>query len=118
MNDNLFFSRYTYLFVSSKGRYLIYNSRTNSFLEVDGNLYNQLLECKKKQSKITILDSEFVSLLWKRKMIVSEGEDDNFLLELQYETDRSSYSKYILGLSVVPTLACNFSCHYSNEIII
>lgn len=115
MDENLVFSRYTHMFVSSTGKYLVYNSRTNTFLEVNDSLYKQLLECKEKQGSVAGFNNEMLSLLRKKKVVVSEGGDDDFLLELQYETDRRNYSKYTLGLSVVPTLACNFSCHYCFE---
>lgn len=108
-------SRYTYLFISSKKKYLVYNSRTNSLFEISKELYYQLLECKEDKRKIEYLDDEIISFLSERKIIIREEEDSNFLLEHQYETDRRTYSKYILGLTIVPTLACNFSCHYCFE---
>lgn len=46
MAENLSISRYTYLFVSSKKKNLVYNSRTNTFLEVSDDLYKELLKCK------------------------------------------------------------------------
>lgn len=115
MAENLSISRYTYLFVSSKKKNLVYNSRTNTFLEVSDDLYKELLKCKDDKRNIRKIDIDVLSSLLKRKIIVEAMEDDDFLLEHQYETDRRSYSKYVLGLTLVPTLGCNFSCYYCFE---
>ena len=81
MAENLSISRYTYLFVSSKKKNLVYNSRTNTFLEVSDDLYKELLKCKDDKRNIRKIDIDVLSSLLKRKIIVEAMEDDDFLLE-------------------------------------
>ncbi|EGF58014.1 radical SAM domain protein [Bacteroides fluxus YIT 12057] len=79
------------------------------------NLYEQLQACIADSDNINNLDDETVDFLYKKKIIVEKDKDDLFLLNYQYETDRSTYSKNVLGLTIAPTLACNFSCSYCFE---
>lgn len=115
MAEKLLVSKYTYLFTSSNGKKLVYNSRTNAFLEVNQELYDKLQDYKQKNQAVKELEDDITKSLYSRKILVKTEDDEDFLLEMQYETDRRSYSKYIMGLTIVPTLACNFSCHYCFE---
>lgn len=108
-------SKYSYMFVSSKKKNLVYNSITNSLFEVTSELYEQLKACMEDNENIKKIDEETIDFLLKKKILVEKGEDECFLLNYQYETDRCTYSKDALGLTVVPTLACNFSCAYCFE---
>lgn len=109
-------SKYTYQFISSKNEYLIYCSHTNSFLKLTADLYEFLKDCKEDNSLIDQIDDDLLSLLRKYKIIVSEDEDNIFLLKHQFEEDQTTYSSSSLGLVLVPTLACNFDCPYCFEI--
>jgi len=114
-NRNLVLSKYTYLFVSQEQKHFVYCSRNNSFFAIEHDMFLQLLRCKDDKTEIKNLDEESISFLRERKILVESGEDELFLLECQYETDKRAYSKHAIGLTVAPTLGCNFSCHYCFE---
>lgn len=95
--------------------FLVYCSRSNSFMSLSENLYNLLLRCKKDTSLISQIDQSILPLLQKNGIVVGETEDDAFLLRHHYETDKKAYSGTNLLLTIVPTLDCNFSCAYCFE---
>ncbi|MDR1654084.1 MAG: radical SAM protein [Prevotellaceae bacterium] len=108
-------SKYIYTFVSSKGEFLIYCSRTNSFLKLTKELFEFISEIKKDSSLINEFDESLISLFVKNKILVVANEDDDYLLERQFEEDTITYSQKTLGLTLVPTLSCNFDCPYCFE---
>jgi uncharacterized protein len=112
---NNIISKYVYQFVSSRNDYLIYCSQTNSFLKLTPELYDFLLQCKENSSLITELNDDLLNLFVKYKIIVSEGENDNYLLKREFYENQTAYSAAALGLILVPTSACNFDCHYCFE---
>lgn len=108
-------SKYVYTFISSKNENLIYCSRSNSFLKVSQRIFDFINECKNTPSLLKELDGNVLTLLKKNKIIVGVDDDKDYLLEHQVVTDQRTYSKSILGLTLVPTLACNFDCPYCFE---
>lgn len=110
-------SKYTYMFVSSKGVNLIYNSRTNSLCQVDNQLYSTLKQCKENDSIVETnkIASATFNILCSNKMLVRPEEDDDFLLKHQYETNVNTYYNSTLLLVLVPTTECNFACSYCFE---
>lgn len=108
-------SKYVYQFVSSKGEYLIYCSRSNSFLKLSKDLSKYIEECKNDSSLLNDLDVELLEALKKHKIIVHKNEDNDFLLERQFLEDQITFSTSTIGLVLVPTLACNFNCPYCFE---
>ena len=111
-DKSLYVSRYTYLFISSTGKHLVYNSRSNSFMEINKELYHQLQSCQTENTAVENLKEQEKSMLCQRAIIVGPQGDDDFLLEHQYLTDKYSLSKQSLGLTIAPTLGCNFACPY------
>lgn len=108
-------SRYIYWFKSSRDKYLVYNSRYNSFYEISETMLKNLDELKKDICYIDYMSNDIICMLEKYKIIVSKDDDDDFVLELQYRTDRATFSKSKLGLVLVPSLGCNFACNYCFE---
>ncbi len=108
-------SKYVYQFISSEGCPLVYCSRSNSFLELNLDLYNYLSKCRKIPSLIDDLDENLIELFISNKIIVKQEDDDDFLLEHHFTTDMISYSNRRLGIVVAPTIGCNFDCSYCFE---
>lgn len=108
-------SKYTYLFISSKGENLVYCSRTNAFCKVSKDLYSLLEQGAKDPSFILEIDPSSLKILIENKIIIQKGDDEDFLLKHQYETNIQTYLNSTLLLILVPSLDCNFKCHYCFE---
>lgn len=108
-------SKYTYLFISSKNKYLAYNSRSNSFIELSSGLFEHLKSAQIAPSLLQELNSEVLDLLCMHKMIVDEKEDTHFVTDLQFKTMQDTYSQSTIGLTIAPTNNCNFRCPYCFE---
>lgn len=108
-------SKYAYFFTSSKGEFLAYCSRSNSFMKLSKALYEYLYNAKKSNAQIDNIDDALFNHLKKNKLVVTDTEDQDFLLKHQYEEDQVTFHSSSLGLVLVPTLGCNFDCPYCFE---
>lgn len=107
------YSQYNYLFISSTGKYLLYNSETNSFAELDKGLYKQLAKMK-DTGVLEDVDQETVVALKKAKIVLSQNNDTIFLdKKLKYYLN--TFQPTALGFALAPTTACNFKCPYCFE---
>lgn len=115
--EDFIISRYTYLFVSSKKKYLVYNSRRNSFLELPKKLFQTLNSIKENKSQIKnkTFDVGILNTLCDAGIIVKQNDDENYVFERQLDYLRNTYSQDILHLTIAPTTACNFRCSYCFE---
>ena len=84
-------------------------------MEINKELYHQLQSCQTENTAVENLKEQEKSMLCQRAIIVGPQGDDDFLLEHQYLTDKYSLSKQSLGLTIAPTLGCNFACPYCFE---
>ena len=112
---NYIISKYTHNFVTSKGVYLTYCSRTNSFMSLTKELFEFIDQMRENPLLINELDKSLFELFKSHKIIVNDYEDDDFLLKRQFHEDQISYSQSSLALVIVPTLSCNFDCPYCFE---
>ncbi len=108
-------SKYVYQFVSSRKEHLIYCSRTNAILKLSEGLSQHIEECKEEPLLLEELEDELLELFKKHKIVVSAEEDQDFLLERRFLEDQITFSTATVGLVLVPTLGCNFSCPYCFE---
>lgn len=115
MGKECVISKYVFIFRMSDGTNLVYNSLTNSFLEVGDDVYNVLNDNDTMPAALQLLSNDDLRILQENKIIVGVGEDDAFLNEHQYETNVADYNSEYLFLTLVPTLSCNCSCNYCFE---
>lgn len=108
-------STYTYLFVSSQNKYLAYNSRSNSFVELSERLFNHLKSAQTTPSLLEEINTDVLDLLYKHKIIVEDDEDIRFITDLQFKTLRTTFSQSTIGLTIAPANDCNFRCFYCFE---
>lgn len=105
------FSKYNYLFKSENYGYLNYNSITNSFIKLDEDLCNMLINNDFKD-----LDGNDIEKLKELKVIVNKNFDNDYYLELKTAYYSSVFNKQRLSLTIAPTLNCNFDCTYCYEL--
>lgn len=107
-------SKYNHMFESSKHGYLIYNSLSNSFIELNHDSY---IELKKIKENIQDYDFEkapgFKEQLREAKIIVDNDLDEFYWIKLSKHLRR--YDKSGMSLTIAPTLHCNFACDYCYE---
>lgn len=101
-----------------KGRYLIVKNKLSKF-NVIAHKDDNILIFNSLNNTFTILDKDYdiensdeVDFLEKQGIIVNEDEDE----------DKKAFIKYIntcdervLGITIMPTMACNFRCTYCYE---
>lgn len=107
-------SRYTF-FISQDDRFYIYNTLSNSLLEVDNIIFHHLIECKNKVCDIDCsnIDQDIFQELHKR-LFITDNDDDDFLkyksiISMQRRNDT------VMHLTLAPTMECCFNCHYCFE---
>lgn len=109
-------SRYNFLFHSEKISYALFNSRMLSFSILDKKTYEILSAVKNDiHSVSSLLSQDEINRLKKKKVLVQDHEDDNYLGMLRYRKQLQSYTSKTLGMVVCPTLSCNFACPYCYE---
>lgn len=104
-------SRYNYFF-SKKGRFFLYNSISNGFLEMDEDVYTSMREAFNERRHYDC-DDELLSLLRKMKVLDVNDEDEVNQIELTHNL--RTFNNSTLQLTINPTLGCNFACPYCFE---
>lgn len=99
-------------FFKTDSEFLIYNSMSNSFAELNKETYYYLID-KESNNDDDIDDSDLKKVLLDMKVLI-ENEKDEFN-ELKYLANLKRYNDRVLNLTINPTLNCNFSCEYCYE---
>lgn len=107
-------SRFNYIWPSDEpGKLILFNSLTTALVEIS-ELYAGLLEQSIiDYDAITSFARLFLDGL-KQGGFVLEDEIDELKI-LQYNYNNTKYNRSVLGLTVAPTLRCNFQCAYCYE---
>ena len=107
------YSKYNILFHSKKYGFLLYNSESNSFAELEQDLYDKLLKIKHKELDIDTLDVLLLDELKNAKIFIEDDNVFNGQKKLMYYL--SNFNTTRLGLAIAPTTFCNFNCSYCYE---
>ena len=111
----MLWSRYNTLFHSKRFGYFLYNALSNTLLEIDQARYRSLEKARDCGLGSEHLENQFFSLLRKHKMLVTDGEENRLLLARQARRHTLGFDASRLGLTLCPTLQCNFRCPYCFE---
>jgi len=91
---------------------LLYNSLSNTFINVSNPELEQILKDIQVADSITGLEEQpaLFEELKKTKIIVDSDETE--ILKIKHRLFLNRYSPYTINLTLLPTLSCNFRCPY------
>ncbi|MBL7203352.1 MAG: radical SAM protein [Desulfobacteraceae bacterium] len=113
----MYWSRYNNLFRSDRFGPFVYNALSNTLIELDERHYEMLkgLDRGNDNTSIVLNDSDFNGLLREKLVLVEPGEEEEQLLAQQHRRQAACFDSSGLGLTICPTLRCNFRCPYCFE---
>lgn len=115
MKREYIISRYTYLFETTKGVFLAYSSKNNSFIKLSKELFDILHNSDNSNLNISDIPDEVIQTLVHNGILCTELEDDEYVVRSQFITQSVQHDKSRLNLIIAPTLNCNFNCPYCFE---
>lgn len=104
-------SKYNYFF-ETESVFLLYNSLTNSFAELEEETYKELVRMK-ELNQLPVDDAELEEQLVSMKVLVEDDRDE--INRIKYQAQYRRFNNKHLGLTINPTLHCNFACPYCFE---
>lgn len=112
----MMWSRYNQLFRSQRFGWFVYNALSNTLIALD-EVHGRALERLRADPPGALAAAEpaFLALLRERHILVEPGEEQGLLLAEHGTRLARHDDNTILGLTVCPTLACNFACPYCFE---
>ena len=118
----LTWSRYNRLFESGRFGLFLYNALSNTMLKLDEPHYRALEALRDSDGVAAGAahahmagDPGLSAQLRDGKVLVAPGEEKAELLTRRYAREALHFATSALGLTVCPTLACNFRCPYCFE---
>jgi uncharacterized protein len=90
---------------------IIYNTRTNALALLDKMHYEVLRRFIENNEKIK--DEDFIQSLYSTGYLVDD--EINELALLRYNMYKDRFSTHHIGLTIAPTMNCNFRCPYCYE---
>ena len=109
-------SRYSRLFRSRRNGWLLYNSASRSFLQVEENLVPVLEAIQKDADGFDFSGQpQLYFLLRSHGFLVEDGQDDALYNILKMHRLTETYATQTLLLTVAITRNCNFDCSYCYE---
>lgn len=109
-------SRYSLLFQSKRNGWLLYNSGSNSFLQIEEAAVPAIEKIKENPSSYDF--SKEPGLYFSLKsggFIVEDSQDEDLFNILKMRRISANYAGNTLLLTIAPTRACNFGCPYCYE---
>jgi uncharacterized protein len=114
-SSGLSWSRYNKLFYSPRlGRFL-YNALSNTLFELDETHYRFLEEVRDGGRDFRRLNPEFLAVLRQSYVVSTSEEEQHRISANKYRRSTKNFDTTRLGLTICPTLKCNFRCPYCFE---
>ena len=109
-------SRYSRLFRSRRNGWLLYNSASNSFIQLDEEMAERIQQISSNPQKFDFSDMpQLYILLRNGGYLVEDTQDDDFYNILKMRRLTTNYAGRTLILTIAVTRACNFDCSYCYE---
>lgn len=109
-------SRYNLLFESERNGWLLYNSASNSFLQLEkdtADMVEKIRQCPDSMDYEKM--PELYLHLRTGGFLVEDTQDDDFFRILKMRRLTANYAGHTMLLTIAPTRACNFACPYCFE---
>ena len=109
-------SRYNTLFCSKQYGRFLYNALSGVMFELDEHHYRiaQSL-CDGEPMFSSDHDREFIETLEENGLLAQRDAEEVKLMAHRYQRNAACFSTAYVGLTICPTLACNFACLYCFE---
>ncbi len=109
--------RYNHHFRSEKHGDILFNAMTNKIALIQPEFMEKMNILRKNPGKAEeLLDGDVLNILKEMKVLVDDNEEEFHFLRRRHRRFNSRYGvRHSLGLTIVPTLACNFNCAYCFE---
>ncbi len=114
-NTESVWSLYNNLFCSPRFGYFVYNSLSNTLFELDETHYRALEAFRDHNIDFEDFDGGFHDVMWRNNVITTSAEEKRLLLFHQYKRRAQNVDPSRLGLTICPTIGCNFRCPYCFE---
>ncbi len=109
-------SSYNLLWKTQSGEFLLYNSLSNTFAALQKGLAEELAKIRRNPDEYDFTANPALLVQLRRaKILVKEGEERELLNRIRLQRNLEHHSSDMLGLTIAPTLACNFRCTYCYE---
>ncbi len=106
-------SNYNIWLSPGPGVVLCYNAITGGFAEMDEGTYKQFKNAYHQDKNSNEVDEQLLDNFKKGGMLIDNNLDEDEMLKCRFL--QSSYGSRALGLTILPTLDCNFKCNYCYE---
>lgn len=113
MGGKMKVSNYNFMFPykNESGKYIAYNSLSNSLALIDEDKYNKFVNFEK--NNIALDDEQFENDLRRGAFILDDNLNE--LEVIRYKMNSERYGTDSLTLTIAPTSDCNFRCVYCFE---
>jgi uncharacterized protein len=109
-------SFYNTMFHSEKSGFFLYNALSGFMLELDKEHYQTAARLRDGlESFEPQKDSEFPAFLEEQGFLAQREDELLQLMQLQYDRNAACFNTSTLGLTICPTMFCNFNCSYCIE---
>jgi len=105
-------SRYNLLFESKRNGWLLYNSGSNSFVQINDDIVDFIKELKRSPNMDFSDTPDLYMKLRFAGFLIEDGKDDDLIRILKMRRLTSNYAGNKLSLIIAPTKECNFACKY------